>query len=183
MLISSKRVISKTLKSFGITESGMEADLIELVGDAVEWLGNRHKTFYTEFVKAKVVEGKLQLDLDYSTIIDIFSLDGTCCNWYCRNTNYAQVEGPIRDVVVHVRKQAVDKYPLIWDNFKYVSAIRYFLLTALMEEGWRHPNPEITLTYAIQMKTKYFLQAKNLLFPQPQELEEFIQNYTSLRSQ
>ncbi len=132
----------------------------ETIFDAIGWIGYHFKKLYLER-KAEVVNFVVVKPPDFVGLHSILTLDGqiipeglhhSCGYKVCNgNITYSYETGNVLLRYLSTGRDE-DGYPIVKNTYKYVEAIKFFIMRRLMEGGHKHP----TLSYKdVDEKAEY----------------------------
>ena len=206
-LISSKTVVAKVYRDLDIRDASWESNAIEWVGECLRLL-DTWVEYYMATKELTVSSFKALLPDYYHATVDVWRKHPDDNRWVPIVYNFEDSEAAIIDypeeerpwsywlnldtivttfedgtLLLRYYRQCVDDngYPMIPDNQNFQEACLYYILYKMFLRKYKHPDPNVNITWAYQMYEKYIGQARaEIKFPTIGELEELVRNWTGI---
>lgn len=208
-LISAKSVVGKVYRDLRLTDSMYVIDMIEWVGEAMEFIAV-FPSLRQKQVKLTVADYSTKLPADVAQIYQVAKFDeadNLCPLRYNARTfpqrifdaaspnkkstdktgfivNYGYIETDMEEGTIALAYLAYpvdcDNFPLVLDLIPYREALKWYIVTRMIEGGWKHPAG-LSFEKAEARWKHYCAQARQRAnMPDISQYQHFLENWVRM---
>lgn len=209
-LVSVKRVISKLYRDLRLTDSRYVSDMIEWSGEAMEFIGTFPSLHQKQVpLEVTNHQARIPGDLAQIEMVAVFDSTCKTLtplrynsksfpqrihaanspnrrsqhkNGYIVNYNYIETDIEEGKLALAYLAYPVDcdGFPMVVDDAPYQEALKWWIVTRMIEGGWKHPAG-LGYADAESRWLKYCSQARQKLkMPNIAEYQHFLENWVNL---